>query len=331
MEKIARGRRFFAAALVLLSASVALGCKGSGKSDAGEPGGSKKVKLALNWVAEPEFGGFFAAREGGLYGQQGLDVTILNGGAGAPVVQLVASGEVDFGVVGADELLQARARGVDLVAVFTVYQTFPQAIMAHASRGAKTLKDVLSSGTLAVEPGLPFVAYLKNKYGFEGVKVVPYDGGVARFVADKDFSQECFITSEPLAAKKKGSDPQVFLIADEGYNPYAGVIVARRQLWQEKPEIIKSFVKGSREGWRRYLDDPKPANEVMGKINTAMDAETFAGAAEAQKSFIETADTKTKGLGSMSAERWDKLASQLVELKVMDKAQAAKDFLISVE
>jgi NitT/TauT family transport system substrate-binding protein len=62
-----------------------------------------------------------------------------------------------------------------------------------------------------------------------------------------------------------------------------------------------------------------------------MDAETFAAAAEAQKVLIETADTKAKGLGTMTKERWETLANQLVDLKIIDKAPNVADFLISLE
>jgi NitT/TauT family transport system substrate-binding protein len=227
--------------------------------------------------------------------------------------------------------LTARARGVDIVALFSIYQTSPQAIMAHASRGAKTIKDLLGSGTLAMEPGLPYAAYLKKKYGFDGVQIVPYDGGVARFVSDKNFAQQCFITSEPIAAKKKNADPTVFLVADEGFNPYVGVIITRREVIEKNRALAAAFIKASRAGWRSYLDDPKPANATMAKLNTAMDAETFAAAAEAQKALIETAETKTRGLGTMTKERWETLANQLVDLKIIDKAPNVSDFLVSVE
>ncbi len=287
-----------------------------------------RVKLALNWVPEPEFGGFYAARESGAFKRQGLEVDILGGGAGVPVMQMVASGQVEFGIAGADELLTARTRGVDVLPLFAVYQTSPQAIMAHASRGAKGIADVLSSGTIALEPGLPYAAYLKKKYGFAKVKVVPYDGGVARFVADKTFAQQCFITSEPIAAKRQGAEPSVFLVADEGFNPYVAVVITRRELWKEKPELVKSFVKAVREGWRAYLDDPAPANAVMAKLNTTMDAETFAAAAQAQKPLIETDETRSKGLGTMSRERWETLGRQLVELGLIEKAPSVDEFLL---
>ncbi len=292
------------------------------------PPAPTKVTLALNWVPEPEFGGFYAARDIGAYTRRGLEVDIQGGGAGAPVVQRVASGQVEFGISGADEILTARARGIDVLPLFAVYQKSPQAIMAHASRGAKNLGDVLSSGTLAVEPGLPYATFLKKKYGFDKVKVVPYDGGVARFVADKNFAQQCYVTAEPVAAKKQGAEPQVFLIADEGFNPYLAVVITRRQLWNEQPERVRAFVEASREGWRSYLDNPEPANAVMAKLNTTMDAETFAAASRIQQPLIETEETKARGLGAMSRERWETIAKQLVDLGIIEKAPALDEFLL---
>jgi NitT/TauT family transport system substrate-binding protein len=289
---------------------------------------STQVKLALNWVPEPEFGGFYAARELGSFSRRGLEVEIQGGGAGVPVMQMVASGQADFGIAGGDEVLTARVRGVDILPLFTVYQTSPQCLMAHASRGATGIKEVLSSGTVALEPGLPYAAFLKKKYGFDKVKVVPYDGGVARFVADKNFAQQCFIFSEPIAAKRQGVDVTAFLVAEEGFNPYNGVVITRRQLWQQKPELVKAFVEASREGWGSYLENPAPANAVMGKLNTSMDAETFTAAAQAQLPLVENEETKARGLGTMSRERWETLGTQLVELGLIDKVPPPEEFLL---
>jgi NitT/TauT family transport system substrate-binding protein len=323
-------QKLFVRLLLFAVLACALACS---REQAPDAGGTERanVKLALNWVPEPEFGGFYAAREMGAFKKHGLSVEIMGGGAGVPVVQMVAAGQVDFGIAGADEVITARVRGADVIPLFATFQTSPQALMVHASRGATTIADVLKSGTVAMEPGLPYAVYLKKKYGFEGTKIVPYDGGVARFVADKDFAQQCFITSEPIAARRKGADPQVLLIADEGYNPYVAVVITRKELWTQKPDLVRAFVRATREGWRAYLDDPVVANVVMGKLNPAMDPETLVAAAAAQKPLIETAETKTKGLGMMTRERWEALGRQLVEIGIIDKAPAPDDYLIRIE
>jgi NitT/TauT family transport system substrate-binding protein len=314
--------------LVLLVLAVLAGCTKSAPSDG--KAGAAAVKLALDWVPEPEFGGFYAGRESGAFRKAGIDVEILGGGAGVPVVQMVASGRADFGVVGADQVVNARARGADVIPIFATFQTSPQAIMAHASRGAKTLGDVLSGGTLAIDPGVPYAAFLKKKYGFQKVKVVPYDGGVARFVADKDFAQQCFVTSEPIAATRQGSDPQVFLIADEGYNPYTTVVITRRALWTEKPDLVRAFARASREGWQSYLADPAPANAVMAKLNTTLDGATWASAAAAQRPLVETAETRQGKLGMMTRDRWETLGKQLVDAGVIPAAPKVDDYLIAL-
>src|SRR5882672_692585 len=119
-------------ASMFLVTCTAIGC--SKRSSAGVESGDAaafgtKVTLALNWVPEPEFGGFYAAREIGAYRRQGFDVDIRGGGAGVPVIQMVATGRVDFGTVGADEIVTARARGADIVGIFATFQTSPQGVM----------------------------------------------------------------------------------------------------------------------------------------------------------------------------------------------------------
>ncbi|MEP7051875.1 MAG: ABC transporter substrate-binding protein [Pseudomonadota bacterium] len=300
-------------------------------ADAGSPApAAVPVKLALDWVPEPEFGGFYAGREDGAYARHGLKIEIQGGGAGVPVLQMVATGRADFGTVGADELITARARGADVVALFAVFQTSPQGIMVHASRKLQKLEDAFRSGTLGLETGLAYVSYLKKKFSWAGVKIVPYDGGVAHFLLDATFGQQCYVSSEPIAARQKGSDPQVFLIADSGFNPYTTVVITRRALLHENAALVRAFVLATRDGWRDYLDHPEPTNALLNKLNSALDGATLSAAAAAQKSLIETADTARDGLGSMQRVRWQELANQLLELKILDKPAAVDDLFVKL-
>jgi len=337
-EVVVKGRvhscRCLLTLFLTLSVCFASGCgrkaqPGAGPQDAGAAA-EVAVKLALDWVPEPEFGGFYAGREGGAYKRHGIGIEIQGGGAGVPVLQMVATGRADFGTVGADELLTARARGADLVALFAVFQTSPQGIMVHASRKLQKLEDAFHSGTLALETGKAYAAYLKKKFAWDGVKVVPYDGGVAHFLSDPNFAQQCYVTSEPIAARQKGAEPAVFLIADAGFNPYATVVVTRRELLQKSAALVKEFVLATREGWQSYLDHPEATNALLGKLNSALDAATLSAAAAAQKPLIENDDSKQHGLGSMRQERWQTLADQLLDLKFLDKPASVADSFVQL-
>ncbi len=279
----------------------------------------EKIQLALNWKPEPEFGGFYAAEAQGFYRDRNIQVEILQGGSGTPVVQMLASGKVEFGIVSADEVVMAQAHGADVVALFAVYQTNPQAIMVHASNPAKSISELFAKpGLVAMQRGLPYTDYLLRKYPSQQVKIVPYTGGLSQFIKDPQFSQQCFVTSEPIEAKKSGVETRSFLIADEGYNPYTTVLATRRAVMKKNPQLVKAVVEATRAGWLDYLKHPEKTNGAMASLNKAMDAATFAAAAEAQKKLIIPADSAV-AVGSMSRDRWQTLIQQLTDLKVVDK------------
>lgn len=285
-------------------------------------GGNKgATEIALNWKPEPEFGGLFAAQAESMFEAAGAENVEITGGPGAPVVQLIIAGRVAFGVVTADEIVVARARGEDLVAIFATYQRSPLAIMSHADRGAESFEELFAlGGLLAVEPGVPYVEFLKRKFDLSKTKLVPSSFSVAPFVTNPEMSMQCFVTSEPIEARRQGADPRVFLVADTGYEPYEAVFAARGELVRDQPELVRSVVTALRAGWRHYLDDPLATNEAMHALNPDMDLETFNLASIAQHELIEDAETQAHGLGYMSAARWQELADQLLELGIIERA-----------
>lgn len=317
--------------LVLLVAS-GLGCKKDKEPGAGSgaASGAKQLSLTLDWVPEPEFGGFYAARESGAFGKQGLDIDIKPRGQGE-TWKLVATGVTDFATTAADQILVAREQGADVVAIFAVYQTSPQAIMVHKARGFTRIDDVFTNpGTLEAED-VTWLKFLRGKFPSAKVSLTSNSPGIATFLAKQDLSKQCFITSEPLQATTAGSDPQTFLIADAGYNPYTTVVIARGEMVRKEPETIRKMILALREGWRGYLDDPSPANTVMGKLNREMDAQTFAAAAGVQHPLIEPAGASKSALGEMTNERWQALAQQLVDLAVIKKAPPPTECFVSLD
>jgi len=285
-------------------------------------GKPSKLRLALNWKPDPEFGGFYAADFAG----HGLDVELLPGGSGTPTVQMIGAGSAEFGIIEADELLLARARGNDVVALFAAFQNSPLGIMAHGSRNLKSIGDVLKGGTLAIESGLPYARLLKKKFGFDRVKVVPSPGGdLTTFLNDENFAQQCFVTAEPLQAKSKGVDVKVFPVSDIGYNPYTTVMAVSGDLLRKNPDMAKNMVAAVREGWRAYLDNAAPTNAKMHALNPSMELASYTEIAQAQKPLIESTP-----LGKMTKDRWATLGAQLQELGDIPQApppdQCFRDF-----
>jgi NitT/TauT family transport system substrate-binding protein len=275
-------------------------------------------ELALNWKPEPEFGGFYEALIGGVYERSGLKVSILPGGAGQPVTQMVAAKKVEFGIAAADEIILARSQGAKVTALFAVYQEDPQGFMVHEERGIKTLKELFQSpGKIALQKGLPYTLWLEKHYAPVSATIVPYTGGITSFLRDLMFSQQCFITAEPIAARREGKTPRTLLISESGFNPYLAVVITHEDTLKQSPDRVKRFIAATREGWKNYLQSPNKTNAAMQKLNPSMDLATFEEGARIQKKFIEPADSRKKRLGSMERRRWERLYEQLQELKLV--------------
>lgn len=284
-------------------------------------------KLALNWVPEPQFGGFYQALIDDEFKKQGLNVEILPGGSGTPTVQMLTKGTVDFAIVSAEEILISNDKNLknNVIGIFAAFQKNPQMIMSHESRQFKNIGDVLTNeGFLAWQKGLSYSLFLLKKYPHAKVKMVPYLGGLTQFQKDKMLSQQGFITSEPLAALDLKIPVSTFLVADEGFNPYTTVLSVRKAFSKAHPETIKKLHQAVMNGWESYLKNPEKANAYMAKLNPGMKPETFKKSAEAQAKLIQNAD----GLGKMSEARWSELIQQMKELSlVKNKLKAENQFV----
>lgn len=272
--------------------------------------------IALNWFPEAEHAGFFQAQAQGLYKAAGIDVDLVPGGPGVPVLQQVATGKIAFGVSNADEVLIARSQGVPVVAVFAPIQTSPRVIMVHEASGIRKLQD-LKDVTLAIEAQAPFANFLKRKLPLKGVRFVPYNGSVAPFVASPKFAQQAYGISEPYLAQEKGAKPVSLLVSELGYNPYTSVLVVSEKALKANPELVRKVVQASQEGWSRYLAAPATANAAIRKANRQVDDAVLGYGHKELLKLCVSEDTKRSGTGTMSVARWNDLGKQLESMGVI--------------
>ncbi len=314
-------RRQFLGAVVSGGAALLFGCgKSERAADRSATPGRTKVRLALNWFPEPEHGGFYAALLAGDFAAEGLDVEIVPGGPGIQVIPQLVRGAVEFGLASADQVLVQRGQEADVVTLFAPLQTNPRCILVHASSGITNF-DQLRDVTLAIGAGQPFVRYLEKHAPLEGVRMVPYTGRLASFLSDPKSAQQGFVFSEPVFAEREGVRVNVLKLSELGFDPYASCVVTTRRLLDERPEIASAFVRACRRGWERYLDDSSAVDPELIRLNRELDAEGLRAAHESLRPLCQPADGRP--LGSMTAERWNRLRDQLADLEFIDRAMSA--------
>lgn len=271
------------------------------------------IVLGTNWFAEAEHGGFYQALATGLYKKYGLDVTIKMGGPQVNGVQLLAGGLIDVWIGYDFQTLKAVEQGVPVVTIAAFFQKDPQVILAHPD--VKSYADLKGKTIfLASASDISFWPWLKAKYGYVDAQKKPYAFNVAPFLADKNSAQQGYVTSEPFAIMRGGVTPTTFLIADDGYPPYATTLVTLRKTIDGKSDALARFVEASAEGWKSYLADPGPGNALIRKDNPKMTDEQLAFGVSQIRNFglVTGGDAASAGIGAMTDARWTRTFEVMV-------------------
>jgi NitT/TauT family transport system substrate-binding protein len=303
------------AALTALAAMIA---------SAGPAFALDKVTLGLNWLADPEAGGYYQALVEGTYAKYGLDVTIQPGSPEGNGGMLLLAGKLDF-FQGGDLLgdFLAEQRNIPIVAVAADFQKDPQIFMSHPGVGLDKWTDLPKASTAYVSAGglYSFYAWMVKVWGFSYAKVKPYDFDSAPFIIDKHSIQEGYLTSEPYAVEQRGHfKPNVFLLADHGYSTYSSLIEARRKMVEQDPDLVQRFVNASAIGWRHYLyGDNAKANAAIKRANPEMTDGQIAYSIAKLKQYgvVDSGDALKLGIGAMTDARVKNFFDQMVKAGIV--------------
>ena len=314
LRRLGRPRTWCSGLLVVFFALLLCGCHSASSTSS-----STKIILQADWYPQPEHGGFYSAIAKGYYAAEGLDVSIQPGGPYVSVEKQVSSGAAQFGMSSSDKILESVADGQPLVAVAATMQHDPQGIMVRKDSPIHSFAD-LNGHTVAIKTGSTWWEYIAKRYQLRDVHEVPAMMNVANFVADPNYVQQAFATSEPFFAQQAGIATRVLLTSDAGYSPYR-VMFTTHDFLAEHPEAVEKFVRASLQGWRDYLADPGAAHAMIARLNPALNTDwmQFTWRALRDGHFVDGDAANGAELGQMTADRWTTMYHQLIDLKVIDK------------
>ena len=265
-----------------------------------------KVTFGTNWLAEAEHGGFYQALVDGTYAKYGLDVKIVPGGPQSNNALLLPAGKLDFYLAG--NLLNsfnAVEQNVPIVAVAAMFQKDPQVFMSHPNQGFDTFESLKNATIFVSKEGLAsFYRWMVSEKGFSEDKVKPYTFNPAPFIADKKSAQQGYVTSEPFAVEQQGGfKPNIFLLADQGFNTYSTLIETRPDYIEKHADVVQRFVDASIIGWYNYVyGDNSAANAAIKKDNPEItDAQiAFSIAKMKEYGIVDSGESLETGIGAMN-------------------------------
>ncbi len=287
-----------------------------------------KIIVQLDWVAEPEHGGFYQAAAKGFFKDAGLDVEIIPGGPNAFVTQKVATNQAQIGQGDSTNTLLAIAQELPVIQIAAVFQNDPSVFMLHKDNPVTRFED-LAGKTVMARAEWAFLPYLKNKYKID-FNLIPQNYSVANFVANKDLIQQGYYIAEPYHIIKAGGEMPRFLYAwDAGFDAYA-VLLANKTWLAAHPDQARAFVKAYIKGWDDYLtNDPTPAHELMKKANANNTDEFMMFSRKMiidEKLVIGRAATDgPANIGRITRERFQTQINQLEDLNILAKGKLTVD------
>lgn len=302
-----RARSWCAVLCVLI---VLVAACGQDAGDTSQGNGKTRIVFVTDWKAQAEHGGFYQALAEGLYDKRGLDVVIRQGGPAVNVPQILAGGAADFGM-GSNSFIPLNLvrEGVKVRAVMAVFQKDPQVLITHPRDDVKSIADMKGKPILIGDAStVTFWPWLKAKFGFEDTQIRKYTFNLAPFLVDKNAIQEGYLSSEPYSIEKEGGfEPQVYLLADNGYPGYANMVLVPEEWIADRPRVVQAFVDATIEGWMHYLySDPSAGNALIKRDNPEMTDDLIAQAINKMKSYgvALSGDADGSGLGAMTDARW---------------------------
>lgn len=290
---------------------------------AGPAAALEKVKFGTNWLPEAEHGGYYQAVVDGTYETCGLDVEIVPGGPQVNNRALLLAGKIQFHMGG--NLIQAFSaveQDIPLKVVAAHFQKEPQVIMTHPGQGLDTWESLKDIDLLLGDEGFQsFFQWMIPAYGFEAEQRKPYTFNSAPFLADPRVGQQGYVTSEPYAIETQGGfTPNIFLIADYGFDTYATTVEVMQTTIDEMPEAVACFVDGSALGWYTYLyGDPSAADAVILAANPDMTEEQLAFSREKLRQYgiVDSGDALELGIGAMTDARFKSFYDKMVDAGVL--------------
>ena len=289
-----------------------------------------EVTFGTNWLPQAEHGGYYQALADGTYEACGLKVTIAPGGPQVNNRALLLAGRIEFHMGG--NLLQAYSaaeQGIPLKVVAADFQKEPQILMSHPGQGFDTFESLKGATLFIGEQGFQsYYQWMMDEFGFTAEQRQPYTFNPAPFIANPKSGQQGYVTSEPFAVEREGGfTPNIFLLADYGFNSYSTTVEAMQKTIDEMPEAVACFVEGSAKGWYNYLyGDPSAANALIREANPEMSEEQLAFSIEKLKEYgiVDSGDALEMGIGAMTDEHiksfYDKMVAAGVAPEGIDLA-----------
>jgi putative hydroxymethylpyrimidine transport system substrate-binding protein len=311
------------ALLCLIALATVLSACGEKKESITAPQ-RESLRLILDYFPNADHAGIFAAEAQGDFARAGLDVTIETPSDPSAPLKLLAAGRVDLAISYEPELLLARDKGQDLVAVAALVQTPLTSIMSLGARAIRTPTQL--RGKTVGTAGIPYQSkYLKailTQAGVDPASVTETNVGFnlvpAMLSRGVDATLGAFWNYEGVQLNLENKRPAIIRMESVGVPTYNElIVVARAKDLREGGARVRRFLRALGQGHEALRRDPELGVAPLLAANRDLKRELQLASVKATLPvFFPPAG---KPFGYMDPAKWEAYGRWMLDNELLDK------------
>ena len=306
---------------------------GTGAVECTEP---DQVRLQLQWVAQSQFAGYFAALDEGMYEDECLEVTILEGAVEIVPQTVLATGGAEFALAWVPKALVSREAGADIVNIAQVFERSGTLMVAFADSGIESVEDFAGKnvGNWGFGNEFELTAAIAEAGIADDVSLVAQDFtmnallngeiDVAEAMTYNEYAQVLEAENPDTGELYQPEDLNVIDFNEVGTAMLQDAVWAESSWLADNEDVAERFLRASFRGWVFCRDNTDACVDIVLNHGTTLGESHQRWQLNEINALIWPA---TNGLGVMNQELWDQTVevatSQIPELEGVEIAPEA--------
>jgi NitT/TauT family transport system substrate-binding protein len=295
--------------LATLSLAAVLGLLALVPDAAAQAKPRTSATLRVDWIPGSHHIGPFLAVERGYYVAEGLDLDVKPGKGSGATVQVVATNTDLFGFADAGVMAIAVSKGAPLI---MVANTTPRGPNGAITIGTKlTSPKELEGKSIGLVPGESSHAALsalmaRHQIPPSAYRIVNVEAAskVPALLTRKVDVIPGFRFGDYLRAYAQNKEAKITLFSDWGLNVLGNGYFVTTATLEQKPELVRAFLRATMRGWKDAIADPKAGVAALMKAYPETNREFAELGLPMVIEHMSSDATRGKPLGYMAEEDW---------------------------
>jgi NitT/TauT family transport system substrate-binding protein len=316
-------------ALTAASALILSGCSAPADSGGGDDGALTPVTLQLQWVAQAQFAGYYAALDQGYYADEGLDVTIQEAGTDTVPIDSLTAGDVDYAISWVPKVLGSIEQGANVTDVAQIFERSATTQISFKDKGITDPADL--AGKTVGSWG-----YGNEWELFAGMQKSGVDAATDITLVQQAFDMNGFLAGDIDAAQAMTYNEYAQVLEtmnpDTGklYQPDdlnvinwndVGTAMLQDAIWADAGRLADdpayadttvAFIKASIKGWIYARDNPEEAAAIVTAAGSTLGTSHQLWMTNEVNKLIWPS---THGVGVIDQDAWDQTVGIALDTK----------------